>query len=117
VIYAQKYNFPAKRPTAALIERLMTYAWPGNVRELRHAVERAVILNDGELLTLADFPFLESRSGTLQDASDAVARLDAAEKTAIVNALERYKNNVSRAAHALGITRTSLHRRMKKYGL
>jgi DNA-binding NtrC family response regulator len=117
VYFAQKYNFPVKRPSAALIERLMTYAWPGNIRELRHAVERAVILNDGELLTPADFPFLESRSGTLQNASDTVARLDAAEKTAIVHALERYKNNVSRAAQALGITRTSLHRRMKKYGL
>jgi transcriptional regulator of acetoin/glycerol metabolism len=46
-----------------------------------------------------------------------VSRLDAIEKAAIIRALERHKNNVSRAAEALGLTRTSLYRRMEKYGL
>jgi len=115
--YAQKYNFPAKRPSAALVERLMAYAWPGNVRALRHAVERAVILSEGDLLTPADFPFIEPIGVSSRETPAEVSPLDTVEKTAIAGALERHKNNMSRAAAALGITRTSLHRRMKKYGL
>jgi two-component system, NtrC family, response regulator HydG len=115
--YAQKYNFPVKRPNAALLRRLLAYAWPGNVRALRHAVERAVILSEGELLTPADFPFSESSSERSRETPADASSLDAVEKATIVRALESHNNNVSRAARTLGITRTSLHRRMKKYGL
>jgi two-component system, NtrC family, response regulator HydG len=117
VTYAQKYNFPVKRPGEALIERLKAYTWPGNVRELRHAVERAVILGEGELLTATDFPFLEPVREASQNPRTKVCRLDTQERASIVDALERHKNNISHAAEALGITRRSLYRRMKKHGL
>jgi two-component system response regulator HydG len=117
LLYAQKYNFPVKRPTAALSEHLMTYAWPGNIRELRHAVERAVILSEEDLLTAADFPFAGTGKAASPERAADVSPLDSVERAAIARALEHHKNNVSRAAEALGITRTSLHRRMKKYGL
>jgi two-component system response regulator HydG len=117
VMYAQKYNLLVKRFGDALIERLKAYAWPGNVRELRHAVERAVILSEGELLTVADFPFLEPIRETFQNTRTEVSRLDTLERASIVDALERYKNNISHAAGALGLTRRSLYRRMKKHGL
>jgi two-component system response regulator HydG len=116
-LYAQKYNLAPKRLSAALIDRLTVWPWPGNVRALRHAVERAVILSDGELLGPGDFPVAETERDAPQHASTDVSRLDAVEKAAIVRALERHKNNVSRAAEALGLTRTSLYRRMEKYGL
>jgi two-component system, NtrC family, response regulator HydG len=117
VTYAQKYNFLVKRLGEPLIERLKAYAWPGNVRELRHAVERAVILSEGELLTAADFPFLEPLREASQATRTEVSRLDTVERASIVDALERYKHNISHAAGALGITRRSLYRRMKKHGL
>jgi two-component system response regulator HydG len=113
-LYAQKYNLPGKRFAAGALEQLIAYAWPGNVRALRHAVERAVILSEGELLTAADFPLI---GGKESEAAQESSRLDDIEKAAIIRALEAHKNNVSRAAQALGLTRTSLYRRMARYGL
>jgi two-component system response regulator HydG len=115
-LYAQKYNLPAKRLGAALIDRLIHYAWPGNIRALRHAVERAVILGDGEVLNAGDFPLADAPRPAVTDEAEA-SRLDTVEKATIIRALERHNNNVSRAAEALGLTRTSLYRRMEKYGL
>src|SRR6185369_15334892 len=54
-IYAQKYNFPNKRLSAAALEDLLAHSWPGNVRALRHAVERAVIFSEGAVLQATDF--------------------------------------------------------------
>jgi DNA-binding NtrC family response regulator len=116
-VYSRKYNFPPKRFGATLIDRLAEYPWPGNVRALRHAVERAVILSEAELLSAADFPMVEPVRVASQVFSGDVSRLDEVEKAAVVRALERHKNNVSRAAEALGLTRASLYRRMEKYGL
>jgi two-component system response regulator HydG len=116
-LYSQKYNLHPKRLSAALIDRLAAWPWPGNVRALRHAVERAVILSDGELLQAADFPLADVERDTPPPAATDVSRLDAVEKAAVMRALERHRNNVSRAAEALGLTRTSLYRRMEKYGL
>jgi DNA-binding NtrC family response regulator len=114
VFYAQKYNLPARRFSAALLDRLVNWSWPGNVRALRHAVERAVILSEGELLQPADFPLSDdAATGPAADTS----RLDEIEKAAIIRTLEQHNHNVSRAATALGLTRTSLYRRMEKYGL
>jgi two-component system response regulator HydG len=114
--YSQKYNLPSKRLSAALIEKLCAWSWPGNVRALRHAVERAVILGDGELLDVGDFPLAENSKPAL-GAAPAISPLDEVERNAIAQALEKHQSNVSRAAEALGLTRASLYRRMEKYGL
>jgi DNA-binding NtrC family response regulator len=114
--YSQKYNLPAKRLSAELIEKLTAWSWPGNVRALRHAVERAVIMADSDMLVPADFPFSEPAGQVAADLPDE-SRLDAVEKATITRALEKHANNVSRAAHALGLTRASLYRRMEKHGL
>jgi DNA-binding NtrC family response regulator len=113
--YAQKYNLPPRRFSAALIARLTAWSWPGNVRALRHAVERAVILSEGEMLTDGDFPLSDTPAPA--PAAAEASRLDEVEKATIMRALEKHGNNVSRAAAALGLTRTSLYRRMEKYGL
>jgi len=114
--YAQKYNLPPRRLSAALMDRLTDWHWPGNIRALRHAVERAVILGESELLDLGDFPLAETAPEAPSAAAD-VTRLDAVEKSAIQQALSLHRNNISRAAQSLGLTRTSLYRRMEKYGL
>jgi two-component system, NtrC family, response regulator HydG len=118
-IYAEKYNLPARRLSAAALEGLVGYAWPGNVRALRHAVERAMILSEGTMLDMEDF----SQASASQDmvagmpsASDTT-NLDDLEREAVSRALKDHKRNISRAAAALGLTRASLYRRMQKYGL
>jgi DNA-binding NtrC family response regulator len=114
-LYAQKYNFPAKRLSAAALAELTAHAWPGNVRALRHAVERAVIFSEGVVFEAGDFSLAAPRPGA-SPAAD-VSTLDAAEKGAIMRALEKHEGNVSRAAQALGVTRATLYRRKEKYGL
>jgi transcriptional regulator with PAS, ATPase and Fis domain len=119
-IYARKYNLPKRKFTAEALAQLATYAWPGNVRELRHAVERAMIMSTQEQLQATEL---------LPGASDADAdvvitptasselNLDKVEQQTIERALRKHKGNISHAAFDLGITRTSLYRRMEKYGL
>jgi len=116
-LYAQKYNFPAKRLSAAALSHLSAYDWPGNVRALRHAVERAVILSAGMILEPTDFPLTTTRAFAPNAADPSALALDTMEKSTILRALDRYNRNVSQAAKALGLTRASLYRRMEKYGI
>ncbi len=116
-VYAQKYNLPAKRLSRAALKRLEAYLWPGNVRELRHAVERALIMSDSPTLDAGDFllaPPQTTPSGALKIDD---YNLEAVEQRVIRAALEKHGGNVSRAARELGITRTSLYRRLEKHGL
>ena len=117
-IYARKYGHARKRFSAGALKRLQESRWPGNVRELRHAVERAVIMSEGPVLDATDF-LMESRQVSLDQqahGSDNL-KLDAVERQAISTALEQHQGKISRAAKSLGITRTSLYRRMEKHGL
>jgi two-component system, NtrC family, response regulator HydG len=116
-IYAQKYNFPARRLSAAALDNLTAHDWPGNVRALRHAVERAVIFSEGAVFETADFSLPTARVGSAAKRLPDTSRLDALERSAIASALEKHEGNVSRAAEALGLTRAALYRRKEKYGL
>ena len=117
--YARKYNKPPMRIHAATIKKLETYAWPGNVRELQHALERAVIMSEGPVLQPADC-FLSMSDGTSEQGEDVAFdsyNLDDVDKTVIRKVLSKHQGNVSKAARELGLTRTSLYRRMEKYDL
>jgi len=114
-LYSEKYNLRPKTLSEPLIEMLAAWSWPGNIRALRHEVERAVILSESDALGAGDFPL--SGPQPPREAPDEPSRLDAVEKAAIIRALEKHANNISRTADALGLTRTSLYRRMEKYGL
>jgi two-component system, NtrC family, response regulator HydG len=117
-IFAEKYNLPARRLSAAALDRLTAHTWPGNVRALSHAVERAVILAEGPTLETEDFSLAPPLAPSSSAASATEAwKLDDVEREAIVRALGAHNRNISRAAHALGLTRASLYRRMQKYGL
>ncbi|MFM7230681.1 MAG: sigma-54-dependent transcriptional regulator [bacterium] len=98
-------------------ETLEHYHWPGNVRELRNLMERAVVLVGGPAVTAADLdPWLESPPEEGDDAGlkGKVAR---SEIESIRRALEAADWNVTQAAAGLGIDRTNLHRKMRKYGI
>ena len=119
-IYSEKYNVPPKRLSAAALDGLMAHPWPGNVRALRHAIERAVILSEGELLQPADFSLAAgavAQGATPGSSAPESSRLEAVEREAIARALEAHGRNISRAAESLGLTRASLYRRMQKHGL
>jgi DNA-binding NtrC family response regulator len=97
----------------AAMQALQEYAWPGNVRELEHAIERAVLMSAGRTIRRSDLglapPSSEKR---LEDMS-----LEDVEEVLIRKALARYDGNVSRAAEALGVSRSALYRRLQRYRL
>jgi transcriptional regulator with GAF, ATPase, and Fis domain len=102
---------------------LRSYGWPGNIRELANAVERALILADGGLLTAAQFGIVavggSPADGTVKHGSDQTTSESLAdlEKHTILAALERTKGNKTQAASILGITRTQLYTRLRRFGL
>ena len=115
-IYSKKYRKPIRNIQSAALKKLNQYSWPGNVRELQHAIERAVIMCEGNTLTPDDFILTPTRksSGGLEFDS---YNLDDIEKTIIEKVLKQNQGNVTQAASQLGLTRTSLYRRMEKHGL
>ncbi len=111
-IYSTKYKKTLLKISPEVIERMKCYSWPGNVRELQHAIEKAVILSDGELLTLDDFLFSEKSSERA-----SVQTLEEMEQRMIEESIERNRGNLSAVAEQLGITRQTLYNKIKKYRL
>ena len=105
-----------------VLEALTAYAWPGNVRELRNVVERAMIVCRGDRIGLVDLPMSLREAPVCPHPHDAPdtplkALMEETEKNAITRALERSGNSRVRAARRLGIHRTGLYQKMKKYGI
>ena len=94
---------------------LMCYKWPGNVRELQHVIERAVILSETRQLQYDDF-MLRLPVYNSQD-KEGKFNLEELEKNTIQEVLRHCSGNMTQAASLLGITRTSLYRRLEKYSL
>jgi DNA-binding NtrC family response regulator len=107
------------RLSAGATERLLRYAWPGNVRELENAMERLAILARDETIDPGDLPPHVGAGLALGPAPGLAAEqtLADAERAHIVQMLERYGWNHSRAAEALGIGRTTLWRKLRDYGI
>jgi DNA-binding NtrC family response regulator len=93
---------------------LLEYAWPGNVRELAHAVERATLLAERDVVRAADLSFAPTVGAARP--IDQMS-LEDVERLLITKALERYSGNVSLAAQALGLSRSALYRRLQRHGL
>jgi len=113
-LYGQKYQKKYLQPAPAALKKLMKYNWPGNIRELEHVVERAMILGEDKVLKPADFVLSESRS---RKNTDQIINLPELEKNAIGLALDKHRGNLSKASMDLGLGRTTLYRKMKKYGI
>jgi two-component system, NtrC family, response regulator HydG len=119
--YAAKYHRPAPTLSPAALRKLEQYPWPGNVRELQYTIERAVIMADAPELQPDDLLFSQLEPPVAPaDAADAAAdglTLSAVERNAILRVIEKHGGNITRAAQELGLTRTSLYRRLNKHAL
>ncbi|HXG32456.1 MAG TPA: sigma-54 dependent transcriptional regulator [Bryobacteraceae bacterium] len=112
--YAARYRKTLEGFDAEAMEALLRHSWPGNVRELEHAVERGVLLAAGPRVAALDLALgpTNARGLHLEEMS-----LEEVEQILIQKALTRFGGNVSRAASALGLSRSALYRRMARYGL
>ena len=106
-------------------DQMLHYSWPGNVRELENAVERAVILCTGDLITEKELPFSISeeemaaaKAGEKEGGTSlAGLPLEEVERKVIEETLKMTKDNKSEAARTLGITRATLHNKLRKYDI
>ena len=115
-IYSKKYKKNVKGISSVAIKTLNQYHWPGNVRELQHAIERAIIMSDGTQLEAEDF-LLSAPSKKFGEFELDTYNLEDIEKSIINKVLKQHQGNITQAASDLGLTRTSLYRRMEKYDL
>jgi DNA-binding NtrC family response regulator len=115
-IYCKKYKMPLKRLNASTMKRLEKHHWPGNVRELQHAVERAVIMSESNILQPQDF-FLSQMDDQIEGMEPDNYNLEDTERLLIRKVIDKHGGNISKAAKELGLTRASLYRRIEKYGL
>jgi two-component system response regulator HydG len=124
------------RPAAGISrdarEWLLAHPWPGNVRELRNAIERAILLCDGGLITRVHLPQPQVRLGSLawsamgmangehagaQELAPDELKLDVVERSLVAEALTKSAGNKSKAARLLGLSRAQLYSRIEKYRL
>jgi len=98
---------------------LQTYGWPGNIRELRNAVERAMLLVEGDELTADQFPLAAASANLTERVALPAAGIDLEqlERSLVVQALERSGWNQTRAAALLGLNRDQIRYRIEKFKL
>jgi DNA-binding NtrC family response regulator len=118
--YSEKMAKPFKGCTPELIAQLQRYDWPGNIRELQNIIERLVILSDGAMLDVTHLP-KEILNGDAPPANGTARvedlTLEEVERRHIIDTLERYEGQKSIAAEKLGISTTTLWRKLKEYGV
>ncbi len=114
-LFTGRYNKPHLKYKQSLPDKLLQYKWPGNVRELMHAVEKAVILSSGDVLTEDDF-MLENQRRPVGDHHWPLKFKDI-ERQAIIRALKNNNQSIVNAARELGLTRQTLFNKCKKYGI
>ena len=104
--------------TPEAMEKLTSYAWPGNIRELRNAIEYASVLCPGGAIDIQHLPVKIKQFNDFTEKSTAKKPLDKfRDKENLVNALKQAEGNQSEAARILGVSRVTVWKKMKKYGL
>lgn len=111
---ARKYKKEGIKLQDDSYQKLKEYAWPGNIRELQHVIERAIILDESLVIKPSDL-FISRPAGS--PTVPTGFRMDDVESETIQQSLERHHYNISRAAEELGMARTTLYRKMTKYGI
>ncbi len=114
-IYSKKYKKHEVSVGFDTMESLMDYPWPGNIRELRHAVERAVIMAHDKELKVADFLSGKDMTNPFPRITEDTVNMMDIEKKTILNAIQKNTGNLSKAAEELGIGRTTLYRKIRKF--
>ena len=121
-LFVQRYRREGMSLSPAAEAAIAHHAWPGNVRELRNVVEQAVMLGGGPMIQPEDLMLapVEPEPGLpalTEVAADGGSTLDRVERELLIKALRDARNNVSRAARQLGISRDTLRYRLEKHGL
>jgi DNA-binding NtrC family response regulator len=111
--YSQKYKKVGLKLHPKSIESLENYPWPGNIRELQHTIEKAVILCEGDHITPSDL-YLNQPDLVL---TEETMTLEEMEKRIIAKELKKSGQSLIITAKNLGISRTTLYKKMKKYGI
>jgi len=111
--FKKKYHKPGLKISNEALRKLKKYNWPGNIRELQHIIERAVIMSSEDVLNANDFILAISDKSSYNKNN---LNLEDIEKQAIEKALKKHRFNVSAAAKELGLGRTTMYRKMTKYG-
>ena len=119
--YSEENNTPVRDITQEAVNVLMAYDWPGNVRELRNAVEQMVVLARGDRLTVRDIPSTIRSGADLTKISvvrpGVTMTVEEAERQLIIQSLKDTKGNRTKAAEKIGMSRRTLHRKLKEYHL
>ncbi len=112
-LLSTRHHVPMRRFTPAAMAALKAHAWPGNVRELRNVVERLLLTSRTEVVTIDDLPTIDMP----HEAPASPASLDEAEREAILRALHHEQGNVAGAARRLGVSRSTIYRKICRHGL
>lgn len=112
-VFGQKYVKPDIFLGTDTLTQLLAYPWPGNIRELKHATERAVIVADQNELKWEHF----LTSSVIPSQTSADFNLELIEQKTIEQAMQQYQGNMTQVAKALGLGRTTLYRKLEKYGI
>ncbi len=111
--FAQETNKPIDQISREALDEMMLYEWPGNVRELQNAIERAVVVGKGRKIMLHDLPILQP-----ERLSSAIRKsLNEVEKLHIIQVLQETEWNISKSAQTLGIDRSTLYNKIKRYNI
>ena len=117
---AAEANIPEASLDKGAQKALRNYSWPGNVRELSNVLERTLSALEGNTIRIENLPFYvyHQRKAAIESGSSTLRELQAkTERASICDALEKNNNNKAKAADMLGIHRTLLYKKMKKYGI
>ncbi|TFG37693.1 MAG: sigma-54-dependent Fis family transcriptional regulator [Candidatus Aminicenantes bacterium] len=113
--YSELYRKSGLKLSDHAMEQLKQHPWPGNIRELEHTLEKAVILSEKGVIS--NISLSTGPTSSLKQPHLATLNLEEHEKEVIAQALREVHGNISSAAKALGINRSTLYQKMKKYGL
>jgi two-component system, NtrC family, response regulator AtoC len=118
-MFNREFKKNVRGASSAAMRALVAYGWPGNIRELRNAVERAMLLADGELLEPSDFPIVSgsAKPGHPFELPASGVNLEEIERSLVTQALERCAWNQTRAAALLGLNRDQIRYRIDKFSL
>ena len=109
---------PLKKISSSVKALFLDYPWPGNIREVKTAIESAVMVSDGEFLTLGDLPMnlQQYAIGHREEiGAKAIRNIDDAERTLVEEVLKETNGNKAKAAELLGISLRTLYRKLEKF--
>jgi transcriptional regulator with PAS, ATPase and Fis domain len=115
-----QFRKPLKKVSSSAKALFLDYPWPGNIRELRSVVESAVMVSDGDYITLSDLPMNLQNYATghrEEIGTKAIRNMEEGEKNLIEEALRQTNGNKAKAAEALGISTRTLYRKIEKFSL